>query len=461
MKRSNNRSIFITMTALISVLACFATAEPLCKIKVVDESNGWPVPLVELKTTNAMRFYSDNAGVIAFDMPELMGVETWFTIEGNGYGVKPDGFKMHGVRLTPEPGKVLTVKVTRQLPAKRLGRITGGGLFAESQRFGEYADWTEQGILGCDSVQNAVFDGKMFWAWGDTTLAGYPLGLFHMLSGTTAVQPLTSFEPPVQLRYDYFRDEKGKPRVVAKMAGSGPTWVSGYTSLPDSTGKQHLVGAYIKVKNYLTAYESGLCVWNEKTENFEPFKVLWTKTVESPDQPPCPSGHPAFWTDDKGKNWVLFGDPFPRLKLPATFEAWGNPDTWEHLEGPKTLESKGGGKTIIPHGGSIAWNEFRQKWVSVFVQIYGEPSALGELWYTEADAPTGPWAPAVKIVTHANYSFYNPRLHPEFTSAGSPILLFEGTYTATFANKPCPTPRHDYNQVLYRLDLDDPALDLK
>ena len=72
--------------------------------------------------------------------------------------------------------------------------------------------------------------------------------------------------------------------------------------------------------------------------------------------------------------------------------------------------------------------------------------------------PTGPWGPAVKVVTHANYTFYNPRLHPEFTPADSPILLFEGTYTRQFAEHPAATPRHDYNQVLSRLDLDDPAV---
>jgi hypothetical protein len=42
--------------------------------------------------------------------------------------------------------------------------------------------------------------------------------------------------------------------------------------------------------------------------------------------------------------------------------------------------------------------------------------------------------------------------------AHSPILLFEGTYTQRFAKNPAATLRHDYNQILYRLDLDDPAL---
>jgi hypothetical protein len=92
------------------------------------------------------------------------------------------------------------------------------------------------------------------------------------------------------------------------------------------------------------------------------------------------------------------------------------------------------------------------------METFGEPSAFGEVWYAEADSPFGPWGPAVKILSHKNYSFYNPRLHPEFTPADSPILLFEGTYSQTFANRPEPTPRYDYNQIMYRLDLDDPKL---
>ena len=64
----------------------------------------------------------------------------------------------------------------------------------------------------------------------------------------------------------------------------------------------------------------------------------------------------------------------------------------------------------------------------------------------------------MKILSHENYTFYNPRIHPEFTAADSPALIFEGTFTAEFADKPQVTPRFNYNQILYRLDLDDPAL---
>ena len=70
----------------------------------------------------------------------------------------------------------------------------------------------------------------------------------------------------------------------------------------------------------------------------------------------------------------------------------------------------------------------------------------------------GPWGKAVKVLCHENYTFYNPRIHPEITPEDSPILLFEGTHSKEFADRPPPTPRYDYNQILYRLDLDDPAL---
>jgi hypothetical protein len=92
------------------------------------------------------------------------------------------------------------------------------------------------------------------------------------------------------------------------------------------------------------------------------------------------------------------------------------------------------------------------------MQTFGRPSAFGEIWYAESDSPYGPWGPAVKVLSHRNYTFYNPRLHADLSPANAPILLFEGTYTHAFSDNQQPTPRYDYNQMLYRLDLDDAAL---
>ncbi|MCS6978090.1 MAG: hypothetical protein NZM31_13935 [Gemmatales bacterium] len=428
-----------------------------CRIQILEKGSGWPVPLVELRTTHEVRLVSDNAGVICFDLPELMHRETWFSIQGHGYGVRPDGFGYRGVRLTPKPGESLRIEVERSCIAKRIGRLTGGGLFAESQKLGEQMDWKDGPILGSDSIQTTTYRGRKFWLWGDTNVPRYPLGIFHAPAATTPLKPLTEAKPPLRLPFEYFTDARGAARGVAEMPGSGPTWVTAVVALPDSQGRERLVGSYMKVKPPLEAYEWGLCVWDDDSRSFKHHKTLWTKSVESPKEPLVPRGHPAFWADEQGQKWLLFGNPFPTIRVLPTFEAWEDPSCWQPVETPKSLKSSDG-QDIRPHSGSIAWHPWRKRWVTVFMQWWGKPSAFGEIWYAEGDSPFGPWGPCVKVLSHDNYTFYNPVIHADWFEADSPILLFEGTYTRLFADKPEPTPRYEYNQILYRLDLDDPAL---
>src|SRR5262249_46953246 len=62
------------------------------------------------------------------------------------------------------------------------------------------------------------------------------------------------------------------------------------------------------------------------------------------------------------------------------------------------------GNRVVFHGGSVAWNEFRKKWVLIAVERGGKgaPSLLGEVWYAEAARPDGPWRQAVKVASHPN-----------------------------------------------------------
>lgn len=442
------------------IIACQVEPSPAsrCRIEVVEKGSGWPVPLVQLRTVNQSRFVTDNAGVIVLDQPELMGREVFFHVEGHGYEVPADRFGYRGIRLTPRLGKTLHVEVNRTIIAQRLGRLTGAGLFANTQRVGQELDWLESDVVGSDSVQTAVYRGRHFWLWGDTSLPHYPLGIFHSSAATTVLHPLDSFEPPLRVMYEYFRNENGRPRSVAKLPGDGPTWLSAMVSLSDKNGIPRLVASYAKIKPPLDAYEKGLCVWDDESQNFERLKIVWTKSDDTPKSTPQPDGHSVTWQDDDRNEWVLFGNPLPTLKCPATFEAWQDPNQWQTLKPQKTLTSADDGSEIRPHSGSIAWNPWRKRWVTIFMQWFGKPSAFGELWYAEADHPTGPWGPCIKVLSHQNYTFYNPMIHPEFTPADSPVLLFEGTYTQQFAGNPHPTPRYDYNQIMYRLDLNDGRL---
>lgn len=91
-------------------------------------------------------------------------------------------------------------------------------------------------------------------------------------------------------------------------------------------------------------------------------------------------------------------------------------------------------------------------------QIGGKSSYLGEVWYAEAAHPTGPFTNAVKIVTHDRQTFYNVCHHSFLDRDGGRTIHFEGTYTNEFSGNPVKTARYDYNQILYRLDLDSEAL---
>ncbi len=441
---------------LKSALACLFpltafAAEP-CRIEIIDKENGWPVPMVELRTTNETRHVSDNCGLIAIDDPDLLNRETWFTVKGHGYGVPKDGFGIEGVRATLKPGGKFRIEVERRNIAKRLDRLTGSGLFAEAEKLGIAPRQPESGVSGCDSVLTTRFGDQLFWLWGDTVLPGYPLGIFHSSAATTPLQPLKKFEPPLEIPFTYFRDESGKPRGVARMDGDGPTWLSGLTTLKGG----HLVATYSKIKGHLDESEIGLCAWDSKAAKFVAEKVLWKQGDGA--KPLVLQGHPVRWNDPAGKSWLLYGDPFPQARCPDDFESWKNPATWEKIPPPAPPKAAADGATIKPHRGSIAWSAFRKRWIAVFTQDFGKPSAFGEIWYAEAGSPLGPWESAVKILSHDNYTFYNPVIQSDLTPENSPFIVFEGTYTAEFADHAQPTPRYNYNQILYRLDLDDPKL---
>jgi hypothetical protein len=448
-------TLFVVLVVGGPLAVPVGAAEP-CRIEVIERASGWPVPLVELRTLHGVRLVTDNAGVVALDLPELMGRESWFEVHGHGYAVPADGFGFRGVRLTPRRGQTLRVEVQREIIAKRVGRLTGAGLLAESEKLGAADSSALPIVLGSDSVQNALHRGRLFWLWGDTTLPRYPLGIFHCTGAFSDPQPLASIKPPLRAELNLIRDEQGRPRAIAQLPGRGPTWLTACASLPDRHGRDRLVATYMKVDPPLSVWQWGLCAWDEEKGEFHSLRVLWSKDEEG-NPPSMPRGHASFWNNEAGQRFVQFGNPFPTLRCPAEFESWRDPNTWESLQTPAKLTAHTG-DPVTPHSGSIAWNDYRDRWVTVFVEKFGKPSALGEVWYAEAETPTGPWGPAVKILSHDRYSFYNPCLHAGFVPHGSPHLFFEGTFSVMFSGNDRPTPRYDYNQILYRLDLDDPSL---
>lgn len=476
----------------------------LFAIRVVDAETGRGVPLVELETVNHLRFYTDSNGTVAFREPGLMGRQIFFHVRSHGYEYPKDSFGYRGVRLKTTPGTEAVLKLKRLNIAERLYRVTGAGIYRDNRLLGRSAP-IEQPLLngmvfGSDSVVTAVYRGKLHWFWGDTNRPSYPLGNFHVPFATSLLPGQGGLDPGLGVNLTYAVGKNGFAKEAAKMPGKGPTWIDGLVVLPDKNQRPRLLAQYVKIKSPLTVYERGVVQFNDERQQFG-HRATFSKAV-----PLYPHGHPFLHRAADGQEYVYFAGGMPLVRVRASLASYLDPSQYEtytflpagsgsdvqrNPDGSLKFEWRGGqpkldlkqvnkliaekriragespvhlidietGKPVLTQQGSVYWNDHRQRWVMIISQSFGS-SMLGEIWFAEASRPEGPWVYARKIVTHDDYSFYNPKQHPYFAKDGGRTLFFEATYTSTFSGNKHPTPLYDYNQVMYRLQLDDPRLNL-
>ncbi|MGB8170913.1 MAG: hypothetical protein WCF18_25650 [Chthoniobacteraceae bacterium] len=482
----------VASVVALLILASFAFAAPTdyFGIHVVDETTGRGVPLVQLRTVNDIALWTDSAGWIAFEEPGLMDREVFFAIESPGYEKDKDGFGNRGVRLQAKAGAFAEVKLKRTVIAERLYRLTGQGIYRDSTLLGKTVPIKKPnltaGVLGQDSVQAVPYRGRLFWLWGDTNLPHYPLGNFHTTCATSALE----VKPDAGIDFDYFTDPEHPDRVrgMVRETEPGPVWIFGLLTVPDEVGKETLIGHFTRHRSLAEVVEQGLVRFDDAPGLFG--KIV---KIELSEKWRFPQGNAVRVHENDGDYWY-FAAPLCHTRVkavwsaildPASYEAFswdGEKYAWSRERAPTTQSSEeelirtgklppeaahyrvvdgSSGETVAIQGGSIEWNQFRKKWVLIGSQAGGKsaPSYLGEVWYAEADSVTGPWRKAVKIASHPHYTFYNPRHHLFFDEEGGRRIYFEGTYTQTFSGNPVATPRYEYNQLMYRLDLTDPRLD--
>lgn len=473
--------------------------------------------MVELRTVYSTRYYTDSNGVVAFYEPGMMNdQQVFFHVRSHGYEFPKDSFGYSGRILTVREGGSAELKIRRINIAQRLYRITGIGIYADSVLLGDHVPLRnpliDGKVTGQDTVLAAVWQGKIFWFWGDTNQPRYPLGLYQT-SGATSLLPRPAgqvgnlsygLDPSQGIDLEYFVNADGFTRKMCPMPGTDVVWLDGLIVVPDEVGREQMVAHYTRRKGMTEAYEHGIVVFDEKTQTFA------NPTVFDPkDQRRCPHGH-AFRVREQDTDYYLFASPFAVMRVKAdlahvaqqaSYDAFtcltpgsryakgksslerssdgrlvygwkrdtdpiGTIEEWALISAGKIqpeevryqVEDIEGRRLVTLHGGSIRWNEFRKKWIMIAVQSFGKNSLLGDVWFTESDSPTGPWHGARRIATHDKYSFYNPVHHAFLDQDGGRVIYFEGTYASTFSGNVDQTPRYDYNQIMYSLDLADPRL---
>lgn len=505
--------LFTTTALLLLAKPLLAQSSPApFGISILDDKTGRGVPLVELRTSNNVRFYTDSNGMIAVNDPDLIGQTVYFKISSPGYTYPKDAFGNSGVAWKLTEGGRSTIKLTRSNVAERLYRITGAGIYRDSVLLGQPPPLKQPllngQVFGQDTVLTVPYKGKLYWFWGDTDRPSYVLGQFATSGATSLLPGKGGLAPERGIDFTYWVDDTGFSRPMIPLPNAkGPVWVGGTFTLPVD-GEEKLFTHFAEVDSAMRPTRSGLARFDDVKAVFEPIHSF---DINSPLHP---NGHPVAITQN-GKNYLYFQPEsmgaFPLVRTRArvenvtdakTYEGFTCLSTGTRFAGAETqIERKAGrivwgwkpntpavgmneiqelvsqgkirpdevltplrdiatGTAVLSHGGSVYWNAYRRRWVLITTQAHGNPSYLGEVWFSEADTPVGPWVYAKKIATHDHYTFYNPTQQPFFDQNGGRIIYFEGTYTNTFSDVKDITPRYNYNQLMYRLDLADPRLSL-
>ncbi len=305
--------------------------------------------------------------------------------------------------------------------------------------------------MGSDSVQMIPYRGKLFWIWGDTNLAHYPLGNFHVTAATSPI-PDRDKERDTQstigdaLNLTYFVDkETGRPKKILPDAAPGAVWLFGAFTFQDEHHNELLIAHYSRHLSLGNMVEHGIAIWNDEKEVFEKkvtFDILnnWQHPRGQAVHVKQPEGEFIYFVESFANTRVRANlddilDPSQYQSLVWNAESksyqWQSalPPTTQKDELAKLLANEMNasdsrynlefnGQSIVIHRSSIQWNDYRRRWVLIGNEMNrnNDPSHLGEVWFAESESIEGPWTNATKIATHPKQSFYNPRQHPVFSS---------------------------------------------
>jgi hypothetical protein len=463
-------------------------------VRVVDAETGRGVPLVQLSTTNFLTYWTDSNGVAVVDDPALAGHDVLFKVHSDGYVFEQ--------KFLGDPGKVLHVeadhhdelKLKSLNIAERLYRITGADIYRDTVLAGLKPPIAhpllDGGVVGQDTNIATVYNGKIFWCWGDTNgLANFN---YAVTCATSELPARGGLDPSVGVDLTYFTNPQGFARPMLPIHAPGLVWIGGLFTATDPSGKERLLASYTRVPGLAPPLECGIAEFDDATGHFRVIaKMPLSKGHISTHPFPVKVDGKAYWylypLERVPDDWKSILDSasyesytclvpgasldmaHPQLERKAAGGlvcGWKRNTAWIGADDERKLIAQGlldaahanfplidvdTGKPTNARPDSVVWNAYRGKWILLSERV-------GTIFYSEADQPTGPWLKAKAVLTHAAYNFYNVVEHPFFDADNGRTIYFEGTYTSSFSGAKHDTPRYNYNQMMYRLDLADDRL---
>ena len=506
-----NRLLVIALAAIILFPATgfCAAPPPFYTIRVIDQATGRGIPGVELAATNAGLYYTDSAGIIAFNRPDLMSKKVYFFPTTPGYTFPLNGW-FAGQEVTTNPGSSVTLRMTRDLAAQRMYRVTGPGVYRDSALLRlpvhDTQDVSDSPVMTQLSGDTILYSNRMFWLGNDTNFASSPNANRKGACATSLLPTSSSLDQEEGICLDYYRQD-GPPKPAFEF-GDGIYRGAGLRIVKNSSDVDVLCANYYRLNSSLAVLERGVAWFDETSSRFVKGGAYPSSSIIIPD------GF-SFPHSERGMNYIYSGSPWPNLRcLPEASASANNLAWYQSLTCLKAgsrldytadqMDREGGSlrwgwatntspvsedecTSLVRKGlmtseeqwyklldvdsstasvksgtGTVAFNSYRQRWISIRGEKDGK-TARGETWYFEGDTNIGPWVYGRKIVTHymsdsKTYSFLNPFHHAELDKDGGRRIFFDGTFTTDQGKATFAIPRYSGNRMMYMLDLADPRL---
>ena len=292
------------------------------------------------------------------------------------------------------------------------------------------------------------------------------------------------------------------------MPGDGPTWLDGLAAFRDEDGRERLVAGYAKIRPPMETYEHGLVAFDPETRNV--FEKVATIPLDAPIRP---VGHSVPAQGRRRRPTSTIADPVPAdprpcrrrrpqgprrvrgVHLPGARQPARRPEDRPRPRRPAPLRLAAGhrgrstpseasparqggpaqgrtrpsshlrdadtGKAVLAHT--------RLGLLERVPQAMGDDRGRDRRQVVDAWARSGSPRPTPRSGRGSTPARSSPTTSTASTTRSSTpssprtaaaSIFFEGTYTTSFSGNTDPTPRYDYNQVMYRLDLSDPRLNL-
>jgi hypothetical protein len=281
-------------------------------------------------------------------------------------------------------------------------------------------------VTGQDAGHAIRYRGKLYWFWGDTNQLAYPLGNFASSGATSELPGNGGLDPNVGIDLNYFVNETGFSRAMAPLPGAGLKWVFWMMTVADEQGRERLIAQYERMGQAGKAAERGLVLFNDETQQFEKLVQFALKL------PLHPNGRP-FRVNVNGEAYYYFAVLYPDnafVRVRAEFAHLKDQCTYEAFTClvPGSRYNKASSQLERRADGSLVWG-----------------------WKANTDAIS--YERERELIKVG-------KMHPFFDQDGGRVIFFEGTYTNLFSGNAVQTPRYDYNQIMYRLRLDDARLSL-